>query len=281
MTGISYLDELYSPVTGCSGKNCPTKDTCWAKAMVKRFPAIHGITQGLGGSWAKDDFQPERIPFNQPQFHPDRLNKPLHWKKPRRIGVCFCGDLFDEQVKGHWRVDIYDVMAMCPNHQFFILTKQSENMEKTLTGHKWIQWEDNVYHGVTITSQADADRMIPELLRIPGKKWISIEPMLELIDLRMDGVRCTCGQWEQTPGYFHKTCPDCGKTRHKFIPEWIVLGCESGPKRSLCPHEWMIDVVEQCRAAGTPCFVKQVDMGGRVCTDITKFPKALQVRELP
>jgi len=40
-------------------------------------------------------------------------------------------------------------------------------------------------------------------------------------------------------------------------------------------------VVEQCKAASVPCYVKQIDLNGKVCHDINLFPKELQVRELP
>lgn len=126
MTQINYLNgngmkgKLWSPVTGCSGKGCKTRDTCWARVMVSRFPVIH---------------EPElleysglQIPFERVQFHRDRLNKPLHWKKPRRIGVCFMGDLFDEQVPLEWLDRILEIMFQCRNHQFFVLTKQSKKM---------------------------------------------------------------------------------------------------------------------------------------------------------
>ena len=50
MTAIPYLDEVWNPVTGCAGIGCKIKEHCWAAAMVKRFPAIHGIRMGVGGS---------------------------------------------------------------------------------------------------------------------------------------------------------------------------------------------------------------------------------------
>ena len=42
-----------------------------------------------------------------------------------------------------------------------------------------------------------------------------------------------------------------------------------------------IDLVRQCQAAGVACFVKQVDIGGRVSHDPAEWPEALRVREYP
>ena len=272
-TGINYLDEVWNPVTGCSGKSCPTKDTCWAKAMVKRFPAIHGTENEWG--W----LDPCGIPFEKVQFHPDRLEKPLHWKKPRRIGVCFLGDLFDERVPFEWVDKVMKIIAQCKNHSFFVLTKRPERMGEYFR-HLAYMLEivgdvrlpiPNLWNGVSITSQADADRMIPELLRIPGKHWVSVEPMLGPVTLFDVDGSISVEMQALNPREINFPSD---------VTDWVVVGCESGAKRRPCPHDWMIDVVEQCKEAGVPVWVKQIEIDGKVCTDITKFPEELQVREL-
>ena len=289
MTGISYLDETWSPQTGCSGKGCPTKDTCWAKAMVKRFPMIHGYEpeseDGIIRGWGE-------LPFEKVQFHPDRLDKPLHWRKPRRIGVCFLGDLFDEQVPDEWIDKVFYIILDIQHHNYFILTKQIKRMTDYFdrglrikcracngvgcescydSGYLILSFiPSQIYSGVSITSQADADRMIPELLRIPGgKHWVSYEPALGPVNLAGWGLKM-----------YLRTIGSDGSAERAGL-DWVVLGCESGPHRRPCHHEWMIDIVEQCRAAGVRVWVKQIDLNGKVCHNITKFPKALQFRELP
>lgn len=57
--------------------------------------------------------------------------------------------------------------------------------------------------------------------------------------------------------------------------DWVVVGAETGPKRRPCKIEWIIDVVEQCRAAGVPCWVKGVDLGKRVSHDPAEWPAEL------
>ena len=241
-TKIPYINEAWNVCTGCAGKGCKAKETCWARDMIKRFPAIHEPEQleypGLG------------IPFDRVQFHPDRLDKPLHWKKPRRIGVCFLGDLFDEQVPHEWRLRLFENMPS--RHQYFFLTKQPQNLREFLQlceDYDPSEWP-NVWWGVSICDQEDWDTKYKDFLGIPGRKWISYEPALSRV-------------W-------------FGQNLYQY--DWLVCGAESGPKRRPCDPQWMIDVVRQCKEAGVPVYVKAVSLNGKVTQDITKFPKELQLR---
>ena len=85
-TSIEWCDKSWNPITGCS----PVSEGClhcYAKRMANRLKGRYG--------YSKDD--PFRV-----TFHPDRLDEPLHWKRPSRIFVVSMGDLFHEQVKTIW-----------------------------------------------------------------------------------------------------------------------------------------------------------------------------------
>ena len=167
--------------------------------------------------------------------------------------------------------EIYDIMKRCPQHQFFILTKQAKRMAEIVTkiyqleamGHAKGFW-DHVWHGVSCCTQPDLDRMASDLLRIPGKKWISLEPMMEAINLS-----------ECLP------IETIGGVEFESWPSWIVCGCHSNPRRYPCKLEWVESVVDQCKAAGVPVYVKQIEINGKCVRDIERFPKHLQVREMP
>ena len=229
--------------------------------MVKRFPQIHD-----------GDVFNQSVDFSQPVFHPSRLDKPLHWRKPRRIGVCFLGDLFDDQVPFEWIDKVFE--KICEGrgrHSFFILTKQVTRMAEWFEYAKdrYSGWFNNghldlwdTYLGVSITDQEDADRMTPELLRIPGKHWISIEPMIGEVD-----IDWALGEIEST--------------RLPYIG-WVVMGCESGPKRRPASLEWFRSIRDQCKAAGVPLWIKQLTLQNKICHvtgDINLFPEDLRIRE--
>lgn len=63
--------------------------------------------------------------------------------------------------------------------------------------------------------------------------------------------------------------------------DWVICGCESGPKRRPMERSWAESVVNQCRDAGVPVFVKQLEIDGKVTGDVERFPEALRVREFP
>jgi len=249
-TKIPYLDELYSPITGCSNTACPTRSSCWAKFMVD--------TMG------RTAIQPK--PFSKVHFHPNRLDKPLHWRKPRRIGVCFLGDWMDKHVRKYWIDRILEVIAACPRHQFFSLTKHPERLDdmiygvdeqnpmRELGGGDYLP---NLYLGVTVTNQADADRMIPELLQIPGKHWVSYEPALGAVDF----VK-----------FWIMKFYNCVIPRPWMIDiNWLVIGSHNQPRKYPCKIEWIESAVELAQAANVPVFVKQAD----ICGKLVKMPEIL------
>ena len=117
------------------------------------------------------------------------------------------------------------------------------------------------YFGFTAENQEWYDRRFTEFKRLPTiyKGWLSAEPLLGPIDLGLDKV------------YPPEAAPF----------QWLVVGCESGPKRRPCKIEWVESIVEQCKAAKIPVFVKQIDINGACETDINKFPAHLRIRQVP
>jgi len=62
---------------------------------------------------------------------------------------------------------------------------------------------------------------------------------------------------------------------------WVIIGWESGKNRRECKLDWVRGIVNQCKTASVPVFVKQLDIGGKVSHDPADWPEDLRVRELP
>lgn len=223
------------------------------------------------------------------------LFDPLRWKKPRRIFVNSMSDLFHESLPFEAIDRIIAVMALAQRHTFQILTKRAERMKEYLSGlyeGRMYQVADTVkdligyyqgpeanmvsvmqpiaaglshcWFGVSVEDQKTADARIPWLLKTPAAvRWVSYEPALGPVQF----------------------------SRAEKI-DWIVVGGESGPGAREFDVAWARSVIEQCKAAGVACFVKQlgakpVDNAGRMYLQDPKggnwyeWPDRLRMREYP
>lgn len=59
--------------------------------------------------------------------------------------------------------------------------------------------------------------------------------------------------------------------------DWIVVGCETGPRRRPCRLEWVRTVVQQCFASHVPVFVKQIEIDGEIVDNPVRIARALNV----
>jgi len=175
----------------------------------------------------------------QVTFHPERLEQPLHWRKPRRIFVCSMSDLFHPDVPREWQHRVHAIMAACPRHVFLTLTKRPTVLRDRMHDG----WDlANVWRGVTVCNQAEADAQVPALLQTPAAlRFLSLEPLLGPVDL--DGL------WGY-PG--SATCDLLGRWSIRLL----IVGGETGPGARPMHPAWVRSLREQCAAAGVPFFLK-------------------------
>lgn len=248
--GEPMAPENWSPWVGCTPVSAGC-DNCWAKRQ-EESTAPTGLARlgRLGGSafWNGPVYQGDEVFF-----------RPLHWKKPRVIFVCPNSDLFHEAIPDmHVRRTIA-IMQECPEHVFIILTKRPGRVAKFAFGA-------NVILLTSIEDQPSADKRRPDLLRCKAETLgLSMEPMIGPVVI---------GRWIG-PQY-----TDIGTYRDDRL-SWVIVGCESGPNRRPCKIEWVRSVVRQCRDAGVACYVKQINLNGRVSHDMAEWPKDLRVQERP
>jgi len=124
--GADYFTaaEHWNLAHGCSRVSAGCKH-CWAERMATR----HRNGTSVGGRWT-----------GEVKLFPERLEQPLHWRKPRVVAVQFMGDLFYERIQFDFLAAVYGVMAACPQHTFLVLTKRPERM---LEFYRWVTEERN------------------------------------------------------------------------------------------------------------------------------------------
>ena len=193
-TGINYLDETWNPVTGCTHAGSPGCDNCWARELHERRHKAYRHREKVYGGSGIADFQtiPAQYakPFSEIQFHKKRFDQPLRWRKPRVIGVCFGGDLLHDDVPTReiWRV--FSAMRIAPQHTYLVLTKRPERMRGVVREMLMASSKDpdpNVWLGVTVCNQQEADEKIPILMELAAMGWhvwVSYEPALGGIGLK-------------------------------------------------------------------------------------------------
>jgi len=227
---IEWCDKSWNPITGCSHAGSPGCDHCWARRMANRLKGRYG--------YPKDD------PFKV-TFHPDRLEEPLHWKKPSRIFVCSMGDIFHDNVDAFQIGSIFIKILRYSQHIFLILTKRPQRFLKLVPP---IQLPPNIWFGVSVENQQTADERIPILLQIPAaKRFVSVEPMLGSIKIP-DRSLCPCSCY--VGGNPHPDCAGQPKI------DWVICGGETGSKARPMQPDWIRSLRDQCQAAGVPFFFK-------------------------
>lgn len=257
---IEWLDggASWNPITGCTpiSEGCAN---CYARTMAETR---------LRGMFGYDKEDPFKV-----TYHFDKLEQPLKWKKPRKIFVCSMGDLFHEDVPTGLILDIFGVITGADQHTFLILTKRPERMKSFMEYINRFRTTplENVWIGVTAENQRTADERIPTLLDTPAaKRFVSVEPMLEQIDLNLFGNR-RCGyvdKVQHTPGLVPSLVPV------SFI-DWVICGAETGPNARPMSLDWARDLRNQCAAGNVPFFFKKAGPIG------TLIPVDLMIREYP
>jgi protein gp37 len=125
---IGWCDETLNVTVGCSpvSSGC---DHCYAARVAQRLCQCGEQYDGIIGGFCVSKAEYIGSSFNgSTRFYPERLEKPFHWKRPRRIFVNSMGDLFHHNVTNEQIAAVFGVIACCPQHQFFILTKRVDRM---------------------------------------------------------------------------------------------------------------------------------------------------------
>ena len=221
---ISWTEATWNPVVGCTKYSEGCKN-CYAVRHVRRMganpvPAIRRANEGLVANrngvldWS-----------GEVRLLPDRLEQPLHWRKPRLVFVNSLSDLFHKDVPVGYVTQVFDVMRRAHWHTFQVLTKRSDRLREM---DATLDWPANVWAGVTVESARHLYRI--DDLRATGAKvkFLSLEPLLDpMPGLNLEGIH------------------------------WVIVGGETGPKARRMDADWARDIRDRCVAAGIPFHFKQ------------------------
>ena len=231
-SAIEWTDTTWNPTTGCD-RVSPGCDRCYALTLAKRLKAMGNPRYQLDGSPRTSG------PGFGLMVHPDIVEAPFGWRRPRRVFVNSMSDLFHDAVPDGFVGRVFEVMRATPQHHYQILTKRPRRMRDLL--QRWTKTEgfmppDNVWLGTSVEDDKRANLRIPLLLETPAAvRFLSCEPLLGPLDLR----------------------PYLASRK----VDWIIVGGESGPGfRSLEP-DWARSLRDQAMDAATAFFFKQ--WGGR------------------
>lgn len=239
----------------------------------------------------------------------------FRWRKVSRVRIDV--DLFAHDRSDKWIDAVFAAMALTPQHTFQIITKHPRRMREYAAARDARQCSQicqaidaipyeaggnrrgalemplpNVWFGVSVQNQAQADERIPDLLATPAaRRWVYAEP-LGPMDYRrwLPGAyecaavcgwrsgdapsREVCHTCRMTSERFGEFCSNCGAQNfgalcpccesdavhgHPDTPrlDWVVVGGESGPDARPMHPDWARSIRDQCAAAGVKFFFKE------------------------
>jgi protein gp37 len=208
-SSIEWTDATWNPVRGCTKISAGCKH-CYAETFAERFRGVPGH------------------PFEQGfdlRLVPNALDLPLKWKSGRLVFVNSMSDLFHDEVPSEYIDQVFAVMGQASQHQFQVLTKRAERMQK-YSVEKRIP--ENVWMGVSVEN-AEQKARIGHLSRVRANvRFLSVEPLLS----------------------------DVGPLNLSAIG-WVIVGGESGGKARPIEPDWVRLIQRQCMKAKVPFFFKQ------------------------
>jgi protein gp37 len=239
-TKIKYVDETCNAVIGCS-KCSPACKNCWAVKVVDRLWLCQKKEKYREACHLEEWTGRAVVDFD--------AFKKCKGRKPKTFLLSSLGDWLHESLN----ISVYKALlnntANYPQHRFYTLTKRPERWKELgpIPPNVWLGasvWDQVSYLKATESYLAMADDTV--------KLWLSMEPLLGLIDLTE----------------FCKA-------------NWIVVGAESGKDRRPCKIEWIRSIVRQCKETKIPIFVKQIDYNGKLLKDPLDWPMRVTVQDLP
>ena len=285
-TNISWTDATLNALEGCREISAGC-DHCYAASVALRFgkPGMHyaGLAAPDGDGGAKWT--------GAIRMHPEKLELPLRWQRPRRIFVNSMSDLFYAPVPVGFVDRHFATFALAQRHTFQILTKRPDRMARYLNDPETPR--RLVAHARNIFAEQSAARK--NALRVVGEPIIYV-PSWPLPNVWV-GTSIENADAYHRAAYINQ-CPAAVRfvsaepligpvNLDGWLGEhaigWVIVGGESGPHFRPMDLDWARSLRDQCAAVGVPFFYKQGG-GFKPGTDATldgiehhAFPKVEQM----
>lgn len=220
------------------------------------------------------------------------LQKPINWRQGRKIFVCSMTDLFADFVTDDMIDQVFAVMAIAGQHTFQVLTKRPKRMQQYLASsevvrrimtaarelvrqtapdperrckafHAWHAQHGRMTAWTTLGGAAsdmflrrEPNRAHPSWVTWPlPNVWVgtSIEDNIRLHQRAYDLITTPAVKrfWSAEPLLGPLVPPK------EWLPDWVIVGGESGPGARPMHPDWARSLRDQCAAAGVPFLFKQ------------------------
>jgi protein gp37 len=220
----------YNPITGCLGPDGDGRVCryCYAKTVAENR------LRGKAG-------YPKEEPFS-PTFHADKLDAPKHKQKPSGIFTVDMGDLWGDWVKREDIEKVLQVAHECPQHVFYMLTKNPRRYLEFVD-----DWPVNAWAGATVDMDSVAQRADDlrtfkmkraQVSGTPQIVFLSVEPMLT----SMAFLSLTMIDWMIIGGL----------SRSKYRPPGWNWGVERVPPNEI----WVKQLLRTADTWGVKVFMK-------------------------
>ncbi len=187
------------------------------------------------------------------------------------------------------RRDLFGLIDQTQNLDWLLLTKRPENIQRMWPLFDYVgpgghvrrtlsdrepnllgaqEFRDNVSLLYSASDQKTLKAGIDHLLEcrsLVPVLGLSLDPLIGPVNLGLEST-VSREDWRQ----------------RKELLDWVIVGGESGPGARPCDLAWILDIVQQCKAAGVAVWVKQ-DSGpkpgqqGRIPDDIWAIKELPQI----
>jgi protein gp37 len=253
---IEWTDHTANLWWGCQKVHAGC-DNCYAEALDHRFSGDHWGAKAprkLVKSVWKDLARFQRDAAAKNEIKRVFVGSMMDIFEVSKPVVDSAGNITDTET-GNLRHKFFtEVVPNSPNLLFLLLTKRPGNISRMIPEDWKVNPPGNVMYGTSVVDMKTADKMINKLVKVPGKHFLSIEPLLAPLSLwRWIGYHGhPANNDEATKAVFRAAVAKFGRPI-----DWVIVGGESGPNSRPMHPDWVRRLRDECKAADVPFFFKQ------------------------